>query len=233
MWLPFVTLDSICNERVCHPYAKYAQWYPACGTAQLYDYHDKINNIKHALHVILKRMKDQYIYIYIYILAYVHTPASRLTSWSVGYPFNRMGLARYVKLRVAHVPGIPGTFFLPPRISDPDMHHGMCLTHMPWCMPGLLTCGFLWNQWRGKRSRHSWRMLNPQFYVSGKRPMIMTLARCAAGWVIMRVRNPQGWWQGVTFSLPTLIILYVVFGFWWQSSVGASHIRVHKRRASE
>ena len=33
-------------------------------------------------------------------------------------------LARYVKLRVAHAPGMPGTFSLPPRVSDPDMHHG-------------------------------------------------------------------------------------------------------------
>ena len=27
--------------------------------------------------------------------------------------------------------------------------------------------------WRGKRSRHSGRMSNPQFYVSGKRPMLI------------------------------------------------------------
>ena len=58
-----------------------------------------------------------------------------------------------------------------PRISDPDMHHGTCVTHVPGCMPGSLTSGFLWSRWRGKRSRHSWRMRNPQFYVSGKRPM--------------------------------------------------------------
>ena len=43
---------------------------------------------------------------------------------------------------------------------------------MPWCMPGSLTRGFLWNRWRAKRSRHSRRMRNPQFYVSGKRPML-------------------------------------------------------------
>ena len=30
---------------------------------------------------------------------------------------------------------------------------------------------FLWSRWRGKRSRHSRRMRNPKFYVSGKRPM--------------------------------------------------------------
>ena len=25
---------------------------------------------------------------------------------------------------------------------DPDMHHGTCVTHVPWCMPGLI-CTFL------------------------------------------------------------------------------------------
>ena len=44
-------------------------------------------------------------------------------------------LARYLKLRVAHVPGIPGTFSPPPRVSNPDMHHGTCVTHVSWCMP--------------------------------------------------------------------------------------------------
>ena len=28
-----------------------------------------------------------------------------------------------------------------PLISDPDMHHDTCVTHMPWCMSGSLTCG--------------------------------------------------------------------------------------------
>ena len=81
-------------------------------------------------------------------------------------------LARYVKLWVAHEPGMPGTFSLPPRVSDPDMHHGKCATHVLWCMPGSLTSGFLWSRWRGKNSRHSRRMRNPQFYVSGMRPML-------------------------------------------------------------
>ena len=25
--------------------------------------------------------------------------------------------------------------------SDPGMHHGTCVTHVPWCMSGSLTCG--------------------------------------------------------------------------------------------
>ena len=81
-------------------------------------------------------------------------------------------LARYVKLRVAHAPGMPGTFSPPPRVSDPDMHHGTRVTHVPWCMPGSLTSIILWSRWQGRRSRHSWRMRNPQFYVTGKRPIV-------------------------------------------------------------
>ena len=38
-------------------------------------------------------------------------------------------LARYGNLRVAHAPGMPGSFPPPPRVSDPDMHHGTCVTH--------------------------------------------------------------------------------------------------------
>ena len=80
-------------------------------------------------------------------------------------------LARYVKLWVAHAPGMLGTFSPPPRVSDPDRHHGTCVTHAPWCVPGSLISGFLWSRWRGKRSRHSRHMRNPQFCVSSKRPM--------------------------------------------------------------
>ena len=45
---------------------------------------------------------------------------------------------------------MPGTFSPSPQVSDPDMHHGTCVTHVPWCMPGSLTSGFLWNRRRGK-----------------------------------------------------------------------------------
>ena len=44
----------------------------------------------------------------------------------------------------------PGTFSPSPQVSDPDMHHGTCVTHVPWYMPGSLTSVFLWNRWRGK-----------------------------------------------------------------------------------
>ena len=47
-------------------------------------------------------------------------------------------------------------------VSDPSMHH------VPWCMSGSLARG------GGENSRHSRRMRNPQFCVSGKRPMECT-----------------------------------------------------------
>ena len=28
-----------------------------------------------------------------------------------------------------------------PLVSNPGMHHGTCVTHVPWCMSGSLTCG--------------------------------------------------------------------------------------------
>ena len=86
-------------------------------------------------------------------------------------PFSNGPLARYVKLRDAHAPGMPETFSPPPRVSDADMHHGKCVTNVPWCMPGSLTSVFLWSRWCWKRSGHSRCMRNPQIYVSGKRPM--------------------------------------------------------------
>ena len=77
-------------------------------------------------------------------------------------------LTRYVKLRVAHAPGMPGMFSPPPRISYPDMHHGTCVTHVPWYMPRSLTSG-----WREKKFPAFPAHAQPQFYVSGKRPMTL------------------------------------------------------------
>ena len=55
-------------------------------------------------------------------------------------------LTRYVKLRVAHAPGMPRTFSTPqhqrkPLVNDPGMHHGTCVMRVPWCMSGSLTRG--------------------------------------------------------------------------------------------
>ena len=61
-------------------------------------------------------------------------------SWGQLPPRGYGSLVRYAKLRVAHAPGMPGMFSPPLRVS---------MTHVPWCMPGSLTTGFLWSRWRG------------------------------------------------------------------------------------
>ena len=100
----------------------------------------------------------------------INSPDADVDSQPIGY-YLHGPLARYVKLRVAHAPRMPGTFSPLPRVNVADMHHGTCVTHVPWCMPESLTSSFLGNRWREIRFRHSRRMHNPQFCVSGKRPM--------------------------------------------------------------
>ena len=108
-------------------------------------------------------------------------------------------LTRYAKLLFAHAPGTPGTFSPPVRVSDPDMHHSTCFTHVPWYMPGSLTGDFLWRRWRGKLSRHSRRMRNTQFYVSGKRPI---------------KRLWQGIWRSIVLYGHGNILFSLCYGMW-------------------
>ena len=93
------------------------------------------------------------------------------------WPFPRLmvlshgPLVRYVKLRVVHAPGMPGTSSLPltwiktvsyrSRHASRHVRHGRAVMHVGIANP----------RWRGKRSRHSRRMRKQQFYVSGKRPI--------------------------------------------------------------
>ena len=133
-----------------------------------------------------------------FVSAYING-SSKIWFWTCQQYFieliTRYGpLTRYAKLRVAHAPGMPGTFSPPPRYSDPDMHHGTCLTHVPWCMPGLQTSGFLGSRWRGKRSRHSRRMRNPQFCASGKRPMLEKVSPCSL--ILSYVHNDKAVFGG-------------------------------------
>ena len=74
---------------------------------------------------------------------------SKLTIYGINVvghynPFNHKAwgqfhgpLIRYVKLQVAHAPGMPEKIFphrrfqSKPLVSDPGMHHGTCVTHVP------------------------------------------------------------------------------------------------------
>ena len=100
-------------------------------------------------------------------------------AWCERYYLSLHGhFARYVKLRVVHAPRMPGTF-----------------SHVPWCMPGSLTSGSLRSQRREKRS---WRMRNPQLYVSSKRPI--------SQWNAINLVNPihhLKWVKQLTFMTTT------------------------------
>ena len=74
-------------------------------------------------------------------------------------------------------------------VSDPGMQHGTCVTHVSWCMSGSLT-----RAGGEKRSRHSRRMRNLQFYISGKRPM----AETTIGVPYLKVKSLQLIWRSGT-----------------------------------
>ena len=53
-----------------------------------------------------------------------------------------------------------------PLVSDPGMHHGSCVTHVQWCMPGSLTRG-------GGETFPAFPVhAQPAIYVSCKKPMV-------------------------------------------------------------
>ena len=84
--------------------------------------------------------------------------------WVNTYVFNGPLLLR--KIAGCACAGNAGNVF--PAIVGMRSRHAS--RHVPWCMPGSLTSGFLWSRWRGKRSRHSRRMRNPQFYYLERGP---------------------------------------------------------------
>ena len=51
-------------------------------------------------------------------------------------------------------------------VSDPGIHHGPCVTHVPWCMSGSLTCV------DGKTFPAFPAHAHPRFCISGKRPIM-------------------------------------------------------------
>ena len=56
-----------------------------------------------------------------------------------------------------------------PLVSDPGIHHGTCVKHVPWCMSGMLT------RVAGKTSPAFPAHAHPKFDVFGKMPIIYGL----------------------------------------------------------
>ena len=139
-----------------------------------------------------------------------------MTAQSIDYPgwsclvdlmdWHHVPLARCVQLRVAHA---PRTCSPPPRVSDPDMHHGTCVTHV-WCMTESVTSSFLWRRRRGKRSHHSRRKRNLRFYVFGKRPM-----SCAYWWNPVRAHSHHPIiWFPLSKVLCFLSMIWIILWIW-------------------
>ena len=81
-------------------------------------------------------------------------------------------LARYIKLWVAHVLGMPGIFSLLPNSKETASKRSH---HASWHVRhahAVIHFGIADPWWQGKHSWHSRRMCNPQFCISGKRPMM-------------------------------------------------------------
>ena len=98
---------------------------------------------------------------------------TRLCYWCISLKIMHMSWASYQIRKIAGCAcaGNAGNVFprrrfqTKPLVSDPGMHHGTCVTHVPWCMSGSLTCG------DGKTFPAFPAHAHPQFCVSDKRPM--------------------------------------------------------------
>ena len=84
-----------------------------------------------------------------------------------------------------------------PRVSDPGMHHGTCVTHVPWCMSGLLTCDggenvpgipgacapAIWRIWQEAHVRKMGTGRNCWWYVTGC-GTILILLQLTGTWIL-------------------------------------------------
>ena len=77
-------------------------------------------------------------------------------------------LTRYVKFWVAHAPGMPGTFSTPPTSKETASLRSRHASRHVRDARAVMHVGIANTRWRGRCSRHSRRMRNLQFYVSGK-----------------------------------------------------------------
>ena len=70
-----------------------------------------------------------------------------------------------------HATGMPETFSPPPTSKETASQRSRHASRHVRHARAVMHVGIANPRWRGKRSRHSLRMRNPQFYASGKRPI--------------------------------------------------------------
>ena len=94
-------------------------------------------------------------------------PSDRL---DIGMGDRHRPITRYVKLWVALVPIMPGTFSPPPISKETaslwSLHASRHVRHAR----AMMRAGIANPRWWGKCSRHPWHMCNTQFYVSDNGP---------------------------------------------------------------
>ena len=71
---------------------------------------------------------------------------SNLTTWAAMAPMSTWASCQIRKIASCACAENAGNVSPQARVSDPDMHHGACVTHVPWWMSGSLNSGFLWGQ---------------------------------------------------------------------------------------
>ena len=121
-------------------------------------------------------------------------------------------LTRYVKLRVGHAPGIPPTS--KETAIERSRHVWRHVRHTRVVMH----VGIFNPRWQGKRSQHSQRIRNPQFYVSGKRPMHQYPCSLATH---RSRRNPMFLSQDLPFA-GTQVLCFSAGNTWdwWRRPIG-------------
>ena len=142
---------------------------------------------------------------FIYWKIFIHETIRSIGTFPLRFAFLSMNfyngpLARYVKMWVAHASGMPGTFSLPPTSNETTSWRPRHASRHVRHARAVMHVGLAYSQWQRKRSRHSRRMRNPRFYLSGKRPYWMLLAVVRRDAKIVKTTLLSvvcSWWRGL------------------------------------
>ena len=145
-------------------------------------------------------MRDDFRFVLVYISL---DEWNQITPISPGFDSNMNILPRQLFFKTGRNDFPRRRFQSKPLVCDPDMYHGTCVTHMPGCMSGSLTCG----------DRETFpafpAQAHPQCYVSGNRPVcrmtchqrrhVMTISKWTWPWSYLQTF----WVVYYCFNAPT------------------------------
>ena len=97
-------------------------------------------------------------------------------SWLCFVPLLRSWASYQIRKIAGYAcPGNAGNVFPPPTSKETAIKRSRHASRHVRYARAVMHVGLAIPRWRRKRSRHSRRMRNPQFYVSGKRPIMPSL----------------------------------------------------------